>query len=60
MINDCINIENNIEYINKINKDMNDYNSKMTKIKFIPENENQIDEFIKSIKNFGNLSIDYK
>ena len=57
MINDCINIENNIEYINKINKDMNDYNSKMTKIKFIPENENQIDEFIKSIKNFGNLSI---
>ena len=36
---------------------MNDYNSKMTKIKFIQENENQIDEFIKSIKNFGNLSI---
>ena len=57
MINDCINIENNIEYINKINKAMNDYNSKKITIKFIPENENQINEFINSIKNFGNLSI---
>ena len=25
MINDCINIEINIDYINKINRDLNDY-----------------------------------
>ena len=59
MINDCINIENNIEYINKINKDINDYNSKITKIKFIPENENQINEFINSIKNFSEKMNNY-
>ena len=57
MINDCINIEKNIENINRINKDINEYNSKKINFKFCPENENQIKEFINSIKNFGNLSI---
>ena len=57
MINDCINIEKNIENINRINKDINEYNSKKINFKFSPENENQIKEFINSIKNFGNLSI---
>ena len=56
MINDCINIENNIEYINKINKDMSNYNSKKLNIKFMPIDENKINEFINSIKNFGKLS----
>ena len=56
MINDCINIEINIDYINKINRDLNYYNSKKINFKFIPEEEKQISEFIGSIKNFGNLS----
>ena len=56
IINDCINIEDNINYINKINKDLNDYNSKKFDFKFYPEEEKQINEFIDSIKNFGNLS----
>ena len=54
MINDCINIEINIDYINKINRDLNDYNSKKINFKFNPEEEKQISEFIGSIKNFGN------
>ena len=56
MINDCINIEINIDYINKINRDLNDYNSKKINFKFNPEEEKQISEFIGSIKNFGNLN----
>ena len=55
MINHCINIEKNIENINKINTDINDYNLKKFIIKFNP-NEKEINEFIDSIKNFGSLS----
>ena len=54
MINHCINIEKNIENINKINTDINDYNLKKFIIKFNP-NEKEINEFIDSIKNFGSL-----
>ena len=56
MINDCINIETNIDYINKINKDINEYNSKKINFKFNPTEEKQINEFIDSINKFGYLS----
>ena len=55
MINDCINIETNIDYINKINKEINDYNSKKINFKFYPEEEKHINEFISSIKQFGKI-----
>ena len=61
MINDCINIELNIDYINKINKDINGYNSKAINIKFSPEEGKQLNDFLELIKEFGNISndIDY-
>lgn len=44
MINDCICIENNIKTFNDINEKMNNHNnSQEIKIKFFPENENEID-----------------
>ena len=56
LINDCINIENNIEKINKINESMKKCkSSKNFKIKFIPEEESKINEFLNSIKNFGEV-----
>ncbi|KAL6590740.1 hypothetical protein U3516DRAFT_855892, partial [Neocallimastix sp. 'constans'] len=51
MINDCINLENNINYINKIKESLEKYNSSKLDIHFIPE-ENQINNFIKEIKSF--------
>ena len=58
LINDCINIENNIKEINIINETIKNCNSKADlNIKFIPE-ENEIEEFLKSIKNFGILNYD--
>ena len=56
MINDCINIEKNIDNINKINKDLKEYNSKKINFKFIPEEDEKINEFINSIKSFGKLT----
>ena len=56
IINDCINIENNIKDINRINdsiKKWNSYNNK--KIKFIPE-EDEINNFIEKIKIFGEIA----
>ena len=55
MINDCINIEKNIDRINKINKEIIDYNSKNIIFKFIPNEEENINEFINSIKSYGKL-----
>ena len=46
----------NIDYINNINNDLNDYNSKKINFKFNPKDEQEIKEFIGSIKNFGNIS----
>ena len=51
-INDCLNIENNIQNIIEINKNIKKCNSKKTNIKFITEDEkNNI--LIDKIKNFG-------
>ena len=55
IINDCINIENNITMINDINEKMNNHNnSKEIKIKFFPEDENEID-ILEKINIFGKL-----
>jgi len=54
LINDCINIENNIEDINTINKKIESYNISTTiKMEFIPKENDEINNFIKSIKTFG-------
>ena len=57
IINDCINIEKNIEYINKINENLKKYNnnnSSISNIKFGP-NETKIDLYLNKIKNFGQI-----
>jgi len=58
LLKDCTEIENNINTINKIKSNINNiHNFANTQIKFIPE-ENQMDEFIKSIKTFGTIIIE--
>ena len=58
LINDCINIENNIKEKNFINETIKKCNSKSKlKINFNPK-ENEIEEFLKAIKNFGILNYD--
>jgi len=57
LINDCINIENNINEINTINnkiQNIKDYNDNIV-IKFLPDEENKIDEFLGKIKLFGKI-----
>ena len=57
LIDKCIKVENDINIINNIDSNINNiYNSKSTQIKFIPE-EAQINEFIDSIQNFGELKV---
>ena len=54
IINDCINIENNINNINLINeniKNKNNFNDSNDKLYI--ENENEIKSFLERIKNFG-------
>jgi len=58
LINDCINIENNIEEINKINENIKKCNlNKNMKIIYNIEEE-QINNLINNIKNFGNIISD--
>ena len=57
-INDCLNIENNIKDIDEINQSIEKFNSIKTKIKLIPENENELNEFMKTIKFFGEIEDD--
>ena len=56
MIYDCINIENTLADINKINENIKKckLNNEMN-IDFTPE-ENKINEFLKNIKNFGKIN----
>jgi len=57
IINDCINIENNINNINLINDKINSHkNDDSLIIKFYPGNENEIKSFLEKIKNFGKIS----
>ena len=58
LINECLNIENEINEINKINnaiQKINNYDK--TEILFSPKEENKINEFIKGITSFGNIEI---
>jgi len=57
-INDCLEIENNIQSIKKINEKIQDCSSKTRVFKFFPENENKLDEFLKIIKTFGEIKED--
>ena len=57
-INDCINIENNIKYINSLNEKINKCNNlDKIEIKFIPDEENEINKLLQSIKSFGKIHI---
>ena len=59
-INECINIDNNIKNIIEINENIAKCNSQEINIKFIPEEEGQINEFIEKIKAFGEVINDDK
>ena len=50
IINDCINIEKSISDIKEINKNIEKCNLDETKIIFIPEKNNEINEFLEKIK----------
>ena len=59
-INDCINIENNIQNINIINDNIKKYNNNNNNIniQFSPEEDKQINSFLEKIKNFGEINTD--
>ena len=54
-INDCINIDDNIKKIIEINENISEYISQEINIKFIPEEEEQINKFLQTIKEFGEV-----
>ena len=55
-INDCINIENNIKNINEINKSFEKCDSQKINIQFIPEKDDEINQFLEKIQNFGKIT----
>ena len=58
LINDCINIEKDINDINIINdkiKNINNYENNI-EIKFLPNEENQINDFLSKLKLFGEIN----
>ena len=57
LINYCINIENNIKNIKEINKNIEKYISNKIYINFLPGKEDEINEFIKKIKIFGEIEL---
>ena len=58
-INDCINIEDNIQNIIKINENIKIYKRiHNQKIHFVPEDEESINKFLENIKKFGELNTD--
>ena len=59
-INDCINIDNNIKNIIEINQNITNCKSQEINIKFMPEEEEKINKFLKSIKAFGEIINDDK
>ena len=57
LINDSINIANNIKEINQINEKIKKCNlNQNIKIKFYPEEEDEINKFLEIIKTFGNIA----
>ena len=59
LINICLDIESHIEEINKLNNNINIYSPIPSAIKFHPD-QNKIDQFLESIKSFGNIIFDDK
>ena len=57
IIQNCLDIEKNISNINEINKKIEKSNSTEIKTKFFTENENELNEFLKTIKIFGKIII---
>ena len=56
LINDCINIENNINDINIINENIKKCNSiEDLNVQFNPQ-ESEINKFLETIKKFGSLN----
>ena len=55
LINDCLNIENTIVYVKKLNDTMKKYKSINVNVNFIPE-EKDMGIFIKTINDFGNIA----
>ena len=56
LINDCLNIENNINDIKKINDNIKKYQLNNEEINFI-SNEEEINKIIGMVKKFGNINI---
>ena len=56
LINDCINIENNIKNINKINDNVKKCNKINYTIIFLP-NEDNVNELLQSLTQFGSLNL---
>ena len=57
LINDCINIENNINNIKEMEEKIKKSNLNKNKILFLPKKENEINEFLEKIKKFGNIEV---
>ena len=55
VINDCIDIENNIEDIKLIQQNIEKYNSKNFIVNFEPQDEEEINKIINNIKGFGSI-----
>ena len=54
-VNDCINIENNIKYINSLDGKINKCNNLNSTIQFNPSEENEINKFLEILKSFGRI-----
>ena len=58
LINNCLNIENIITELNKLNKNFKKCNNEnIDGIKFVPDEENKINEFMEIIKSFWNFML---
>ena len=55
LINDCLNIENNINEIKKINNNIKSCNSRKFEINCL-DNESEINDISEAIKNFGSIN----
>ena len=60
IINDCINIENNIKEINKVNENISKFKENKDKIIKFNLEDNEINKFLEKIKIFGNIILDDK
>ena len=58
IINDCLNIENAVKDINNINESLKKFSDSnyTKKIKFFPENDNNLNKYLEYIKNIGCIS----